>query len=620
MTQYQDLDAAVKLLSKIGTDAKIGKADLEHAYHQVPIHPNFWHLLIFKTKCPFTKKEYYFVDKCLPFGSGESCQIYQRVSNALAFAVSKQMGKPLVNYVDDFLFANKLMTACNSQLDTFFRVCEFVGFPVSKEKIEWSEEFKIVLGLLLHRHLQHIALPADKIHKAQNFINYFLLHRRATVKQFMSLAGHLNFLTRAVSFGRPFLHRIYSTIVLGQNHLGRHLTISPEVKEDFRMWGAFLETEPYYRKFIEHLEVPFPAAQWYTDASGSANLGFGCYLNGEWMCGHWPPGFIQPNNATSTCFLELFAMVVSIEKWAPRFKNQRVRIFCDNQAAVQVFEQLHLEVSTLHDSGEEICGNLYELECQIQSSIYCHRRQWYCRQPFMFPIWMFFLVGSWSTDTTSLSFYISMASATKTALKFAEQGVTEKTRSSYVRHYQKFVEFLRRVQPTPTNWEDSLLLFRGHLISEGKSSHTIASYMTGICSRLRLDGVDLRENEYLMKQLHRAAKKKDSERIRCPVTKNLLNQILKRVDLATANDFKASLFKAIFAVAYEGLFRIGELVESEHALKATCVMQAADGEELNCVQHSSKVLQKGDPPVVVHIPTSAGVFCPCSLMTEFAWQ
>ena len=72
-----------------------------------------------KATHPVTKELFYFVDKCLPFGSSISCVIFQDVSDAIAWIVSKKANKPNVNYLDDYLFAAALRSACNQQIKVF---------------------------------------------------------------------------------------------------------------------------------------------------------------------------------------------------------------------------------------------------------------------------------------------------------------------------------------------------------------------------------------------------------------------------------------------------------------------------------------------------------------------
>ncbi len=213
-----------------------------------------------------------------------------------------------------------------------------------------------------------------------------------------------------------------------------------------------------------------------------------------------------------------------------------------------------------------------------------------------------------------------MALATETAFSIAEQGVTLKTREAYVRAYKAFVEYIRQLDEVPTQWETCIMLFRGHLISQGKSSRTVASYITGVRNRLKLDGVELNENMYIMKLMHRAAQKQDVERLRYPITKGLLIQILKRVDLVARTYFEATLWGALFTLAYHGMFRIGELIESEHALKTCNLLQEDDMKTLHCIQHSSKVLKPGMRPHVVLIHPTGELFCPCKMVNLYSLE
>ncbi len=340
-TRYNDFDKAIALVASLGAATRVGKADLAAAFRQTPINPLDWSLLVFKATHPITRKLWYFFDNCLPFGSGESCQIYQRISNALAFAVSKLTGKPLVNYIDDFFFADKGTEVCNNQIELFLDVTADISFPVSPDKMEWAAEWVTFLGLLIHGKLQLIGLPQEKLDKAEKMIQNFLAKRGARVKQYLSLAGYLNFLTRALNYGRLYLRRIYDTIQPVHTHLQWHVKIPAEVKQDLLMWKGFLSTKPFYKQFIDHLEQSVSEVSWFTDASGHPRLGLGCFLNGQWFQARWPSGFVTEE--TSTCYLELVAVALSIAKWAHLFENKRIRIHCDNRATVSVVNNLTLK-------------------------------------------------------------------------------------------------------------------------------------------------------------------------------------------------------------------------------------------------------------------------------------
>ena len=97
---------------------------------------------------PATKKIYYFVDKCLPFGSSISCAIFQAVSDAIAFIVKMKVRKSNVNYLNDYLFAAALKQACDNQVQVFLDICKEINFPVAFEKTFWGTTMLVFLGLL----------------------------------------------------------------------------------------------------------------------------------------------------------------------------------------------------------------------------------------------------------------------------------------------------------------------------------------------------------------------------------------------------------------------------------------------------------------------------------------
>ena len=90
--QYPDFNRAVELCLKAGINCRMGKSNMSAAFRHLPLSPGSWRFLIMKAEHPKTHKVYYFVDKCLPFGSSISCSHFQAVSDAIAHIVkSSQM-------------------------------------------------------------------------------------------------------------------------------------------------------------------------------------------------------------------------------------------------------------------------------------------------------------------------------------------------------------------------------------------------------------------------------------------------------------------------------------------------------------------------------------------------
>ena len=83
--KYKDLDYAVKLSLDMKNNIKdevfqglfYGKTDLSSAFRILPLFPGCYCFLVMKARDPKTKKMWYFIDKCLPFGSSRSCALFQ---------------------------------------------------------------------------------------------------------------------------------------------------------------------------------------------------------------------------------------------------------------------------------------------------------------------------------------------------------------------------------------------------------------------------------------------------------------------------------------------------------------------------------------------------------------
>ena len=105
------------------------------------------------------------------------------------------------------------------------------------------------------------------------------------------------------------------------------------------MWELFLnnaQVSTLCRPFVSNQSFSsLTELNFYTDLSGT--IGFGYFFDGRWAFREWSKDFLQ-NCSPSIEFLELYALCVTIFTWEdePRLVNNRVVIFCDNQAVVSM--------------------------------------------------------------------------------------------------------------------------------------------------------------------------------------------------------------------------------------------------------------------------------------------
>ena len=133
--------------------------------------------------------------------------------------------------------------------------------------------------------------------------------------------------------GRAFRRRLYNLtanrkgVMLKQHH---HVRVRAEDKLDLRVWLTFL-TKPdiYCKPFVEFGAFHIEEIKMYSDASRNFSKGFGAWCENSWLQGFWDKELLtryQP----SIEYLELYAVVAAVLAWIGRYKNRKVRLFCDN--------------------------------------------------------------------------------------------------------------------------------------------------------------------------------------------------------------------------------------------------------------------------------------------------
>ena len=291
--RYPEFEEAVLMCLRLNSEQIFaGKSDISMAFRHVPLKPREFKLLILKAEHPLTKKTWYFVEKCLPFGSSISCAIFQVVSDAIAFLVTSRTNRPTLNYLDDYYFVKVLKLLCNWQVNQFLNVCQEIGFPVALEKTHWGCQFLVFLGFLLDMVNKQVAIPVEKLVKALSMVEEMLNSKKTTVHKIQRLCGVLNFLCRIVIPGRAFTRRLYALtankegVALKQYH---HVNVKRETKLDLEIWRKFLmNSNLFCRHFFDFGLQQITDIRMYSDASRNFTLGsFGAWCEQSWMQGFW---------------------------------------------------------------------------------------------------------------------------------------------------------------------------------------------------------------------------------------------------------------------------------------------------------------------------------------------
>ena len=339
--KYHDIDHAVantlyllKLLQSSGI-IWYSKTYLKSAFRLLPLKKkSVWWLLVIRIQHPVTGQEWYFFDKCLPFGASISCALFQHFSNALVHIHRKLTEGKVVtsyaasNYLDDFLFLAWTKFLCNELMRSFLKLCQRLRIPVSKDKTEWAVTVIVFLGVLLDGQRKILAVPEEKHIHTLNILDKLINSKEATIKELESLAGLLNFLNRAIFPGRAFTRRMYAKftgmIELWGKHRKcevnkkmqkyHHVRLDGEFKDDCWVWRSFLSggnwavCRPMVDFEVEHNSQTL---NFFTDATKGKQLGFGGIYNSHWLFGQWEQGYIDQYDP-SIEYLELFAVCAAV--------------------------------------------------------------------------------------------------------------------------------------------------------------------------------------------------------------------------------------------------------------------------------------------------------------------
>ena len=214
-----------------------------------------------------------------------------------------------------------------------------------------------------------------------------------------------------------------------------------------------------------------------------------------------------------------------------------------------------------------------------------------------------------SSTTSSHQTSISTRSLELIVEKLKSQCHRDSTRKMYYLAWKKFAEFFQKLDVKPQTWEERIVLYIGYLVDTKKQSSTIKSYLSAIRAVLKIDGVKLSEDMFLVSSLTKACRLlNDKVKTRKPIPKNDLERLLHQVQSHFENDEKGInqpylkiLYQTLFATAYYGMFRIGELTAGSHPILAEDVQVGQNKNQIKFTLRSSKTHAQYNNPQVVKI-------------------
>jgi hypothetical protein len=323
---YVKLDHAISIIRNMGPGTILNKTDIKDAFKLIPIHPSLWHLHGVKVDT-----DMYFFTR-LVFGSRSSPKIFDTLAKAITWILENVFNiSPVLHLLDDFLVLSPPGTDGGQVKSIMLHVFAILGIPLSPQKTVGPSECLEYLGIILDTNAMQARLPPDKLCRIRHMLDKFLHLTKCKKRDLLSLLGHLNYASSVIPPGRSFISRlIQASKTVSKLHYFVYL--NSEAKQDIQMWKVLLQNWNGISMFIDPLCTPAPDMELYTDASAK---GFSGYFHGKWFAAPWPDSVdIQPGEALSMSFCELYPIVTSAILWGHAWAGKRILFHCDNMGTV----------------------------------------------------------------------------------------------------------------------------------------------------------------------------------------------------------------------------------------------------------------------------------------------
>ena len=223
----------------------------------------------------------------MPFGNAISCTIFEDIATLVHWLFEQLTGVHFVHYFDDYLWVHKHYVVCLSTCKAVKQISQDISLPLAPAKFMGPAQTLEFLGLTIDTVRMVVAIPHDKINKILQELQEVLQCSKCKVKKIQSLAGCLNFITKAVPHGRLFSRKVYDLIAGMKPHW--HVNITREVKRDLLMWQCFI-TE--YGGWTPIITPSTPVLHLFTNAATTEHLGWGAWWGSAWTYDSWDPQFM----------------------------------------------------------------------------------------------------------------------------------------------------------------------------------------------------------------------------------------------------------------------------------------------------------------------------------------
>ena len=338
---YQTIQDAVDLITPGNYLAKL---DLKNAYRSVKIHESNFIATGLKWTFAGDDKHTLMVDTRLPFGASKSPQIFNELSQAVCKIMKIKYNCKLICFLDDFLCISENYSECVDILNKLLKLLRRLGFSINYNKIEGPCTELTFLGIVLNTERCTLELPQPMLCSLKETLCNFRNCVKVTKRTIQSVLGKLNWATQCIYGGRFHMRRLIEKITTLSKPWHR-TRVTKDMKADADWWLHYLNVFNGLTPMVECR----PAAPVCIDACNSAS---GAFYNGQCLYTPWSS---WPGTASLHInYKEVLSLEPAVKYWAPLWKNKKIFVHTDNQAAAAIINKAMSKNKFVMDSLRRI--------------------------------------------------------------------------------------------------------------------------------------------------------------------------------------------------------------------------------------------------------------------------
>ena len=277
--RFPTIDDIVEEILKVKNDPVLYKIDVVRAFRNLKVDP------VDALKFGIQWDGLYFLDQCVAFGCTHGSAAFQMVSDAVTFIMQKH-GAKIFAYIDDYIGISEASDAMRHFNDLHALLIR-LGLPINQQKLSPPSKTLTCLGVHIDTPKASLSIDQDKLTSIHKECFHIVDKKYLSRKNFQSLLGKLIYLHKCVVPARIFINRIWKPHIPESQALYLDACLSG--------MGAIWHNRVY--------STPVPAI----------------------------PGF-----DLKILHLEMMNIIVALRLWGRLWQHSQVKIFCDNEAVVQV--------------------------------------------------------------------------------------------------------------------------------------------------------------------------------------------------------------------------------------------------------------------------------------------